>query len=1140
MDFISEDNYCGQSLLRLVSRGNSILAELLRLSGYIPPAFLDNPPPEAKVFERIIQDFSYLKHVDEFEEAVQNDPELQEMDDTFREANIAALERFYNLFEGIYKYLIDYNNIQKDLEQGTYLHYNTESVFQEDEGRKLMCEALYLLGVMLLLLDEKIPGTVRERLLISYYRYKANAVIPNVDNVCSLCRATGYKHREFRPENYPEDYFARCAVSLQSVRLVISHLKDDDIYHQIPTYPLQEHRAVAMANQGSMIFVVLYFDADILEKENNIMRDIVNKFFPDNWVVAHYLGFCRDLSEEWATYKAARNALLSISLESESLKATQAKHIGKMRNMNKAINHYLKEGALNDEYVLQQSQKLLTCLRESNVTLRWLLLHRNTNVKQLRDIVNTNLSIDSLMQLLMHCSQFELSLRGKIEEMLTKRESQWIEDKSQAAIRMKDLADYYSGEKPLARGVKRNESYMIWFSEMEKQINSLDFADANGAIRRIQQLIQALEDMEQYHLEETIQIKQYLIETRNYMKHMVNVGSLQPEILQHMSRISDFSYAWDSMDEFIYHMQNVLERDPRSVLLLKATILKLSSILNVPLIRILQSNSPDLESVSDYYSKQLVNYVRKVLQVIPESVFNLLGQISEIQSKMQDIPAKIKKEQIKNYAFLEERISLSQFTHQIAMFTQGVLTMEKTLIGSIEVDPKQLLEDGIRRELVETVSRLFKSALSFASTGSGDLLARLKKLGNDLQYFQTAFEYIQDILGVFGLKIWQEELNRLINYNIEIEASTYMNVSFRSAKYQKEEIPVQKVDTSDISCITFMGKIVKELLALCDIRKNIFIEWMHGWYDNSGNEVLGLETITVLYKGLGIVGLSGVDRLLACIVTQNLKAFLRHYKASVIYTTFKDIWKDLQPISQIPEKGLKVYNSMMIEIKKIATQIHNPLITIGQIQLLRRLISYELNFRGRIDCPLLWSSLLTGNLSVLNDINHFPDFPPEGDELIPTLDPFLTQMGFSAPFEKIYIKPTHTPDMLPLVLALYTIFEIGSLKYDKRLSGLVRKDNEPIDGSVLVAGILTVLRQFHSDCFESYLGYLGQYINTSIESIKERKTTEGSKEKKPHEFPAEMTCTLVFIEELRKFAKMPRQAIERLLPSYILDKIPTL
>lgn len=37
MDFISEDNYCGQSLLRLVSRGNSILAELLRLSGYIPP-----------------------------------------------------------------------------------------------------------------------------------------------------------------------------------------------------------------------------------------------------------------------------------------------------------------------------------------------------------------------------------------------------------------------------------------------------------------------------------------------------------------------------------------------------------------------------------------------------------------------------------------------------------------------------------------------------------------------------------------------------------------------------------------------------------------------------------------------------------------------------------------------------------------------------------------------------------------------------------------------------------------------------------------------------------------------------------------------------------------------------------------------
>ena len=34
--FLSKDNLAGETLLRLISRGNSILAELKRLSGNIP------------------------------------------------------------------------------------------------------------------------------------------------------------------------------------------------------------------------------------------------------------------------------------------------------------------------------------------------------------------------------------------------------------------------------------------------------------------------------------------------------------------------------------------------------------------------------------------------------------------------------------------------------------------------------------------------------------------------------------------------------------------------------------------------------------------------------------------------------------------------------------------------------------------------------------------------------------------------------------------------------------------------------------------------------------------------------------------------------------------------------------------------
>jgi WASH complex subunit strumpellin len=41
-----------------------------------------------------------------------------------------------------------------------------------NEGKKLLGESFYLYGCMLLLLDHGIIGSVREKIIISYYRYK--------------------------------------------------------------------------------------------------------------------------------------------------------------------------------------------------------------------------------------------------------------------------------------------------------------------------------------------------------------------------------------------------------------------------------------------------------------------------------------------------------------------------------------------------------------------------------------------------------------------------------------------------------------------------------------------------------------------------------------------------------------------------------------------------------------------------------------------------------------------------------------------------------------------------------------------------------------------------------------------------------
>lgn len=39
------------------------------------------------------------------------------------------------------------------------------------------------------------------------------------------------------------------------------------------------------------------------------MREIVDKFFPDNWVISYYMGICVDLPIAWESFKAARLAI---------------------------------------------------------------------------------------------------------------------------------------------------------------------------------------------------------------------------------------------------------------------------------------------------------------------------------------------------------------------------------------------------------------------------------------------------------------------------------------------------------------------------------------------------------------------------------------------------------------------------------------------------------------------------------------------------------------------------------------------------------------------------------------------------------------------------------------------------------------
>jgi WASH complex subunit strumpellin len=78
------------------------------------------------------------------------------------------------------------------------------------------------------------------------------------------------------------------------------------------------------------------------------------------------------------------------------------------------------------------------------------------------------------------------------------------------------------------------------------------------------------------------------------------------EVMVHFTMITDIAYAWEIINDYVELMQELIRRDPQNVLKLRAVFLKLSSILQIPLVRILQAASPDLTSVSQYYSGRFI------------------------------------------------------------------------------------------------------------------------------------------------------------------------------------------------------------------------------------------------------------------------------------------------------------------------------------------------------------------------------------------------------------------------------------------------------------------------------------------------------------------------------------------------------
>lgn len=97
-------------------------------------------------------------------------------------------------------------------------------------------------------------------------------------------------------------------------------------------------------------------------------------------------------------------------------------------------------------------------------------------------------------------------------------------------------------------------------------------------------------------------------------------------------------------------------------------------------------------------------------------------------------------------------------------------------------------------------------------------------------------------------------------------------------------------------------------------------------------------------------------------------------------------------------------------------------------------------------------------------------------ELLSEVNKYLEWTGIYNPYEKIYVE-TNTFRAISAAMVLLTISQLPKLNYIKNISTLIgKKLAEHIDGVSFMVGILTVLRQFHSEVVQLFIDQMSQYV----------------------------------------------------------------
>jgi WASH complex subunit strumpellin len=482
--------------------------------------------------------------------------------------------------------------------------------------------------------------------------------------------------------------------------------------------------------------------------------------------------------------------------------------------------------------------------------------------------------------------------------------------------------------------------------------------------------------------------------------------------------------------------------------------------------------------------------------------------------------------------------------------------MQTTLLGVVKVDSKELLKDGIRRELVLQLTRALQSGLSFKPGKPAELEAALARLGTQLEGFRLALEYISDYVKINGLQLWQEELAGVLNFYVEQERNAFLKKKVHSWQ-STFTLAAEAANLAPPAAFehSFFGRLVRELLYLTAPRRAVYAEALGGWADPTGKEVVGGRMLSLLQRALGRGGLRGISSTLGFMVAAQLTRFVAVFQVLVqgeLMLQLDRLHESLVPCSKLAERPPQLFANVAKCGAQLLAELHTTVWRCGAAQLVRAHVASSLLGTTEIDCHLLHSILATADAALLSELRGDPKTSEQAPGTAPgstpgakkgglaldphaaglhgarnegaaDLSPYLDAAGLSRPREQVMVvaPPLHH---LALLLAVFTSTQLAKMAWSEQLTALVdlkaKLNDDSIDGVPLVCGIATLLRQFHSSTADAYVEYLSQFARAMLHS------TFAASSAKPTEVPQDVSTLLQYLDLFRRHANVRVPSLE--------------